>query len=193
MILEERRSGAGGAPVVRRSVTAPETISGYAAVFNQETIIAGLFRERIAPGAFAEAIRHDDIRAAFNHSAAEILGRTRAGTLQLYEDAFGLHYSVTINQNDPMAVGVAARVARGDVSGSSFAFGILNAADEIWTPAPRGGLPLRTLLRIKLIDVGPVAYPAYGAATATARGRADHMGAARLQVAKARIAIARAR
>jgi hypothetical protein len=57
------------------------TISGYAAVFNEETVIAGLFRERIQRGAFAATIRRDDIRAAFNYSPDHILGRTASACI----------------------------------------------------------------------------------------------------------------
>jgi hypothetical protein len=67
------------------------------AVFNVETTIAGVFRERIQRGAFAAAIRHGDIRGAFNHSADHVLGRTTSGTLRLEEDDKGLRYSITGN------------------------------------------------------------------------------------------------
>lgn len=56
-----------------------ETISGYAAVFNTETVIAGLFRERISPGAFRDTLASDDIRASCNHNLDQLLGRKSAG------------------------------------------------------------------------------------------------------------------
>jgi Caudovirus prohead serine protease len=36
--------------------------------------IAGLFRERIAPGAFTATIARDDVRALFNHNPDAVLG-----------------------------------------------------------------------------------------------------------------------
>ena len=78
-------------------------ISGCAAVFDTETVIAGLFRERIAPGAFREAIARDDVRALFNHNPDLVLGRKSAGTLTLREDAKGLHYTVRLNDADSFA------------------------------------------------------------------------------------------
>jgi phage head maturation protease len=58
---------------------------------------------------------------------------------------------------------------RRDVSGSSFWFGVENPdTDEEWSFDDGHKLPLRTLKRLQLIDVGPVTYPAYVAATASA-------------------------
>src|SRR5690348_12903845 len=74
-------------------------ISGYAAVFNQETVIGdGIFgfREQIDPGAFDVAIKEDDVRALFNHDPNILLGRTESGTLQLSTDRRGLKYSVSL-------------------------------------------------------------------------------------------------
>jgi HK97 family phage prohead protease len=172
------------------------TISGYAALYGVETVIAGTFREVIMPGAFADTVKHDDVRALFNHDPNLVLGRTKSGTLTLSEDTKGLRYTVQINSDDAMATDVAARIARRDVSGSSFGFRIANPeADETWEPpAKRGGLPLRRLLRLQLFDVSPVVYPAYEETTVAARdGNADAVAKReriRLQIelAKARLA-----
>jgi hypothetical protein len=166
------------------------TISGYAAVFDQETVIAGLFREKIRRGAFKAAIQRDDIRAAFNHSPDHILGRTAAGTLRLAEDERGLRYTITVNEADPDAASVHAKIERADVSGSSFWFAVEDPdRDEVWTRDDPKKLPLRTLLRLQLIDVGPVAYPAYVQSTAAA-ARTDAIAIRdrvrlRLRIAKA--------
>jgi HK97 family phage prohead protease len=145
-------------------------ISGYAALFNVETVIAGLFRERIAPGAFAEGLKRDDVRALFNHNPDVVLGRKIAGTLSLREDANGLVYRVLLNEHDPAAASVAAKIERGDVSGSSFWFAVVAPDDEEWTPPDaRGGLPLRTLKKLRLIDVSAVTFPAYEPTTVSLR------------------------
>ena len=164
-------------------------ISGYAALYNVETVIAGLFTEKIAFGAFSEALKRDDPRALWNHDPNVVLGRKSAGTLTLSEDRKGLHYIVRLNDADPFAESVAARIARRDVTGSSFWFAIDNPeTDEEWEPGPRNGLPLRTLKRLRLLDVSPVTFPAYPTASV---GVWDGRMAA--QLAKVRIAIARAR
>ena len=141
---------------------------GYAAVYGQVTEIAGYFREQIAAGAFDEAIGRDDVRALFNHSPDLILGRTAAGTLHLSTDGTGLRYEVQINEADPQAVGVLARVKRGDVDGSSFAFQV---DDDEWE-YPKGQLPLRTIRKVHLYDVSPVTYPAYAQTSVSARAEA---------------------
>ena len=90
------------------------------------------------------------MRALFNHDPNLVLGRKAAGTLTLSEDTKGLRYVVTLNADDPLAISVAAKMKRRDVTGSSFGFAIDSPDDEEWTaPAVRGGLPLRTLKRLR--------------------------------------------
>lgn len=155
-------------------------LRGYAAVFNEETMIGGAqwgFREQIAPGAFADAIQTDDVRALFNHDDNQVLGRTKSGTLRLVEDDTGLKYEI-----DPpdTVVGrdVVNLVSRGDIDGSSFAFRVI---EDQWeypqakspnVPAPR---PLRTVLKVELYDVSPVTYPAYPQTSVSARAKEQAM------------------
>lgn len=145
------------------------TISGYAAMFNEETVIGGWFREVIAPGAFTEAVRGDDVRALFNHDSNIVLGRTKSGTLRLTEDTKGLFYDVT-PPNTQAANDVRELIMRGDVSGSSFGFTV---EEENWdeTPVKRGLLPLRTITKASLFDVSPVTFPAYEATSVSARSK----------------------
>ena len=49
------------------------TLYGHAAVFDQETIIGGYFREKIAPGAFKKTIKEADVRHLFNHDPNLVL------------------------------------------------------------------------------------------------------------------------
>src|SRR4029453_7275669 len=68
---------------------------GYAAVYSTPTVIAGMFREVIKPGAFTKAVGRDDVPALFNHDPNFVMGRTKAGTLTLTDDKFGLRYDVS--------------------------------------------------------------------------------------------------
>ena len=71
----------------------------------------------------------------------------------------------------PQAVGVAARVARGDVHTSSFAFSVEDGGDE-WDNSGRkeGLLPLRKIKTVaRLYDVSPVAAAAYPQTSVSAR------------------------
>jgi HK97 family phage prohead protease len=168
------------------------TIEGYAALFDTEATIAGLFREQIRKGAFSDTIRRDDVRALFNHNPDTVLGRKSAGTLTLREDAKGLRYSVTLNPDDPAAASIAARIKRRDITGSSFWFAVDSPEDEEWSPAPtRTGLPLRTLKKLRLIDVSAVTFPAYEPTSVIVRTDADAVAIrelmrARIEVAKAK-------
>lgn len=142
----ESRDGA--APLMR----------GHAAVFNQLSEDLGGFREQIAPGAFAEAIEKDDIRALFNHNPDHILGRNRAKTLRLAEDARGL--AIEIDPPDTqVARDLMTSIARGDVTQMSFGFSVRPGGQD-WAKDD-GGQTIRTLKRLRLFDVSPVTFPAY--------------------------------
>jgi uncharacterized protein len=87
------------------------------------------------------------------------------------------------------ALDIAARIKRGDVSGSSFAF-VVHEEDERWEYDKARALPLRTILRATLIDVSPVTFPAYEATSVSVRERAA--AADQLRLLRARVAIAKA-
>lgn len=157
----------------------PQGLVGYASVFNTDAVIAGLFRERIAPGAFTRAIAEDDVRALFNHDPNFVLGRTTSKTLTLSEDDRGLRYDVE-PPDTQWARDLMVSVGRGDVSQSSFGFSVVR--EEWKEPENRAELPTRTILEAKLYDVSPVTYPAYEETTAEARSTAESMHAVPLAV-----------
>lgn len=142
-------------------------LRGYAALYDTETVIAGMFRESIAPGAFAGAVGRDDVRALFNHDPNVVLGRSAAGTLRLEADEQGLRYEVNLNPADSEHQRVWQMVARGDVSQSSFGFEVVK---QEWAERKKKDeLPLRIITDVRLYDVSPVTYPAYAETTVTAR------------------------
>jgi len=130
-------------------------IVGYAAVFDTPTDIAGLFREQFAPGAFARAIARDDIRALIDHDPTLILGRNRAGTLNLAEDTKGLRVDIDPPETQA-ARDLMVSIERGDVSGMSIGF---IARRQDWDDAQDP--PLRTIHEAELLDVSAVTFPAY--------------------------------
>ena len=160
-------------PVKRLEMRASEgesgpVIEGYAAVFDSLSVDLGGWRERIAPGAFKRTIGESDVRALWDHDAKYVLGRNRAGTLALEEDARGLRI-----QAQPPATQWAAdlmtMMKRGDVNQMSFGFYVRQ--DE-WVEEPDFGL-VRVLRDVDLFDVSVVTYPAYPATSAEARATAD--------------------
>lgn len=132
-------------------------LTGYAAVFNQETELWPGFREKVAPGAFTESLKTDDIRALFNHDPSALLGRNKSGTLKLWEDERGLAYEISIPDTDD-GKKVINLIKRGDLSASSFGFNILKRSVEMDEEKDE---MTRTLERVQLFDVSPVTYPAY--------------------------------
>lgn len=132
-------------------------LSGHIAVFNQLSEDLGGFKEKVAPGSFAETIRVHDIRALWNHNDNWVLGRNKAGTLELAEDAIGLAFRNEPPDTTWFSDGKKS-LARGDVTGCSFGF--YTEADEWATEAD--GSKIRTLTKITLVEVSPgVTFPAY--------------------------------
>lgn len=131
------------------------TLVGHAAVFNQWSEDLGWFREKVAPGAFAETIQKDDIRGLWNHDANHVLGRNTAGTLRLAEDDIGLSIEIDLPDTQ-IGRDLGVSVERGDVSQMSFAFRTLS--DQWFT---EDGIDSRILTKVMLYDVAPVTYAAY--------------------------------
>ncbi len=138
-------------------------IEGYAAVFDQESVDLGGFREVIHRGTFADSVVEDDIRGLVNHNADLVLGRNRAGTLELREDDHGLAF-VLYPPNTAAARDLLVSMERGDVDQMSFGF---EAVRDRWETDERGAL--RHLLEARLFDVSVVTFPAYPQTSAEAR------------------------
>ncbi len=143
------------------------TIVGYAAVFNSLSQNLGGFVEQVSPGAFKKTIQEADVRALFNHDPNFVLGRNKAGTLRMAEDAHGLHYEVDL-PNTTQARDLAESMGRGDISQSSFGFRVIR---DSWGTTEEN-FPLRSLEEVALYDVSPVTYPAYTAASSALRSLA---------------------
>jgi len=142
-------------PVEIRAEGDTVSVSGYAAVFNSETIIGGSYREQIAPGAFADAIGRDDVMFLINHDGLP-MARTKSGTLTLAEDERGLYMSAELDSSDPDVRAIVPKMKRGDLDKMSFAF-----SPEVQSWDDSGDMPLRTIRQASLYDVSIVTYPAY--------------------------------
>ncbi len=144
--LELRVTGDAKAPV----------LEGHAAVFNLLSEDFGGWRERIAPGAFDQAIQ-GDVRSLWNHDNNMVLGRTASGTLQLNVDARGLAYRVTPPDTSWFRDRLVS-LKRGDVTGASFGF---YTESDAW--GTEGGMKVRTIVKVaELLEISPgVTFPAY--------------------------------
>lgn len=145
---------------------ADKGLVGYAAIYGSLSEPLGGFRERLAPGAFANVLgRSPDVRCVFNHSDNAVLGRTRSGTLNLLNTSKGLRFQVPELPDTTYARDLREMLRRGDVSGCSFAFTVPQGGDA-WAEEviDNQRVLVRTIHEVgELYDVGPVAFPAYTA------------------------------
>ena len=97
----------------------------------------------------------EDVRALFEHDYTKLLGRTRAGTLKLEEDATGLRFELT-PPDTTIGRDLLVSVARGDITGMSFGFW---AKEETWNfdvePYQR------TVTKADLFEITVTSIPAY--------------------------------
>lgn len=146
-------------------------IEGHAAVFDSwSETLGGIFpfKEKVRKGAFAESIGRDDIRALFNHDPNYVLGRNRAGTLELVEDDVGLRVRIT-PPDTSWARDITMSIRRGDISQMSIGFVV---EDDEWSS--KDGIDTRELKKVRLFDVSPVTFPAYTATDVGVRAMQEY-------------------
>jgi uncharacterized protein len=135
------------------------TFSGYAAVFDSPSEPLP-FIETIQRGAFRKSLRsRNDIKFLWNHDSGEILGSTRAKTIQLTEDDRGLKIEGSL-PNTSRGRDVAELLKRGDVDSMSFGFSVPSGGDT-WNADGSE----RMLKSVRLHEVSLVAFPAYAGTT----------------------------
>ena len=146
-------------------------IEGHAAVFDSwSETLGGIFpfKEKVRKGAFEESIGRDDIRALFNHDPNYVLGRNRAGTLELVEDNVGLRVRIT-PPDTSWARDITTSIRRGDISQMSIGFVV---EDDEWSS--KDGIDTRELKKVRLFDVSPVTFPAYTATDVGVRAMQEY-------------------
>lgn len=140
-------------------------ITGYAVVYGQMSVPIFDFREVIEPGTFSGSV-DGDVRALWQHESASVLGRTKAGTLRLYDDDIGLRFELDLPETQ-IGRDAHTSILRGDVDGMSFGFSVLPDGSE-WSEDAEGTL-IRTVRNAKLYEISPVTWPAYPAASVNVR------------------------
>lgn len=133
-------------------------IVGHASVFDSwSETLGGIFpfKEIVRKGTFTETIKLDDIRALFNHDPNYVLGRNKAGTLELEEDEIGLRVVIT-PPDTSWANDLIKNLRRGDISQMSIGFIVL---EDTW--GTQDGIDIREIKKVQLFDVSIVTYPAY--------------------------------
>lgn len=145
---------------VRQEDDGSVSVSGYAAVFNEETDIGGMFREVILPGAFKNALsRGDDVAFLINHDGLP-LARSPA-TMSLREDDKGLYVQSRLDGKDPDVQRIIPKMQRGDLSKMSFAFSMQGGRQQ-WRKYNDEDEERREIVEVgALYDVSVVTFPAY--------------------------------
>ena len=137
--------------------TGQRTLTGYAAVFGSPSEDMGGWVERCDPHCFDRTLAAGaDVRGLVEHDPARILGRTKAGTLQVSTDASGLRFTCALPDTS-VARDLVTSIERGDLDSCSFGF---VAQRTEWSDNP-DGTSVRTLMDVDLYDVSVVTYPAY--------------------------------
>lgn len=159
-------------------------LSGHFAVFDEWTEICseyeGHFLERVCRGAFKKTFQEQAqrMKVLFQHGFDPTVGRKPLGPiLKLEEDEVGAAYEVglidTVYNRDLLP---GLRTA--GLYGASFRFSMIQEA-FVRRPAasPRNPdrLPERSLKEVKVVEFGPVTFPAYLGATAGARSITDEI------------------
>ncbi|MEH0353674.1 HK97 family phage prohead protease [Rhodococcus qingshengii] len=151
------------------------TLSGYAAVFNQDTEISsweGTFSERIAKGAFTKTLAERTPVMQFDHGHDPRTGTVPIGVYtELREDTHGLYVAGRLHDND-LVLPIRQAIASGALTGMSFRFRVIQ---DTWTDEKgrkldaeaaydrlyRGEKLARTIREVALSEAGPVVSPAY--------------------------------
>lgn len=139
-------------------------ISGYFSVFDSIYELWPGATESISAHAFDGQLSND-VRCLIDHDTRLVLGRNKAGTLDLKIDSRGLWGEVEINPNDQDAMNLYERVKRGDVDQCSFGFDI---ESEEFTDNGDGTVHW-TIKAVKLYEVSIVTFPAYEETGVSAR------------------------
>lgn len=154
------------------------TFHGYAAVFNTDSDgpIPGFGVERIAPTAFDKSLADlqssggRNIKMFLNHNSDMVLGSTKAGTLRLAKDDYGLRVEADLPDTQA-GRDLSTLLKRGDVDSMSFGFTPLKSQ-------PRDdGVNGTIHTEVRLWEVSPVtSWPAYAATSAFVRQLAEATG-----------------
>ena len=159
MKIETRDISRGASPFTVREEGEDRYVEGYFARFDDLYDMGWGITETIDPHAFDRTLAvGDDVRVLINHDTTKVLGRTAAGTAWLRVDGVGLWARAKLNPADGDAMNEAARMERGDVTGASFGFEILDIERQY---NQSKGTIHRILKDVRLFEVSVCTFPAY--------------------------------
>lgn len=147
----------------RSGMTPGRIIRGLAIPYNvmTEDLGSGL-REMYAAGSFRDSITRDDIGALRNGNVSQVLGRTSAGTLRVWEDRDGVRFECDAPETS-YANDLLISMRRGDVSDAGGLFYALKSEVRAI-----GGDRVRVVTQAKLLAVAITSFSTLGGAIADA-------------------------
>lgn len=151
---------------IRELEDGTKTVKGYAVKWEMKSVTMGWrrFREQFKRGAFTDSLTNDNQFALWSHDTSKVLGRTKNGTLRLFEDEIGLRFELDL-PNTTLGNDAYETIKRGDIDGVSFGFQMLK---QEWDEADPDNV-VRTVTNAKLLEISPVAFPAYPDSQVSAR------------------------
>lgn len=151
---------------IRESEDGKRMLAGYAVKWGMRSHKMGWrsFREQFSKGAFTESLTNDNQLALWAHDTTKVLGNTKSGTLRLYEDDVGLRFELDLG-NTTLANDAYETIKRGDIDGVSFGFRMIK---QEWDENDQENI-VRTIHKAKLMEISPVAFPAYPDSQVSAR------------------------
>lgn len=167
MIKTEKREIVTDGIEIREGEDGKRTLHGYAVKWEMKSQTMGYwyrFKEQFKKGAFTESLTNEDQRALWSHDTSQVLGRTKNGTLRLFEDEIGLRFELDL-PNTTLGNDAYETIKRGDVDGVSFGF---QQQKQEWDETDPDNV-VRTITQAKLIEISPVAFPAYPDSQVSAR------------------------
>lgn len=166
MTTVEKRNLTTNSVEIREDDEGKRTLTGYAIKWEMKSVTMGWrrFREQFKRGAFTESLTNEDQLALWSHDTSKVLGRTKNGTLRLFEDEVGLRFELDL-LDTTLGDDAYKTVKRGDVDGVSFGFSMLK---QEWDEADPDNV-IRTITKAKLLEISPVAFPAYPDSEVSAR------------------------
>lgn len=198
------------------------TLDGFAAAFNRETIIdswEGKFREKISPGSMKKSFRERPPRIQFDHGRHPLVGSIPIASLRSIAEEVdpelapegGAHVIGRLHDNwliEPVRDAIASR----SIDGMSFRFHVVREKwygpdgkeirddDELiaelrrtwYEDVPEDELLLRDLRELKVPELGPVVWPAYGSTSVGVRSETVTVDLGRLDDPDQRMTLARA-
>lgn len=136
----------------------PNTVEGYALLFNQPSKDLGGFVEVIDPKAL-DNVDLSKVVMLDQHDYSKPLASVEAGTLKLDVDDKGLHFVAQLDDNVSYAKDTLNNVKNGNINSMSFRFDVDDGSDT-WTQDD--DQVVRTVNQIKdLFEVSTVTVPAY--------------------------------